>query len=339
MFNFRKKPEYTTISSSRPKPPADQGAAAAVDTPSDAEVEGSAEAEAETKAETKVESGVATKVVARTAAKPAKAETKGAAVPEPTPAQVREGRKLNLVDRNILLQAIDEAVRNGVLRHFKKIEPAILDQVVYGTRTELVRLLKRSSRSVRGMPKSAFLKEVEEDRARILAERNRVFGELEAMKGQLEQRRVEVDKIQLRLVRESRMEGIAKDEALAQRIFELFGGHGASHEMAAVREQITFMLLQSLQVERDKVIDAQMSEHRKEVENFERRIAKLNESLELTEEELQRIAKAKGIDPGVASIYRTVQGLSSDIDNAEARREMMSSIFEANLQLQKGTAA
>lgn len=297
MFNFRKKPEYTTISSERPTAAVEQEVSAAFDGPAEA-----------------------------------------AGVPEPKKT-AREGRKLNLVDRNILLKAIDEAVRNGVRRHFKKIEPETLDQVVFGTRTELVRLLKRSSRSVRGMPKAAFLKEVEEDRARILAERDRVHAELEGMQGELQRRKVEVDKIELQLVRESRMEGIAKDEALTQRIFEMFGGHEASHEMAAIREQVTFMLLQNLQNERDKVVEAQMAEHRKEVENFERRISKLNESLELTEVELQRMAKAKGIEHGVASIYRTVQGLSDEEADLELKREMMSSIFEANLQLQKGTAA
>jgi predicted nucleic acid-binding Zn-ribbon protein len=321
MFQFRKKPEYVTISS-KPKPPAEASEAdespaedvAGLDAP---EEQGPEDADLEAEAERSP------------APPPAKAEVTAG----------RAGRKLNLVDRNLLLKAIDEAVRNGVKRHFKKLDAKTLDQVVFGTRTELVRLLKRSSRSVRGMPKAAFLKEVEEDRARILAERDRVQAEIEAMRTQLDQRRVEVDRIQLQLMRDSRQESIQQDEALTQRLFDLFGGMEAGHELAAVREQVTFLLLQSLQAERDKVIEAQMAEHRKEVEKFERRISKLNESLELTEEELQRIAKAKGIEHGVASIYRTVQGLSGDENNLEARMEMMSSIFEANLALQKGTAA
>jgi hypothetical protein len=247
----------------------------------------------------------------------------------------KESRKLNLVNRNLLLSATDQAVRRGVSKYVPGLEAKVLDSIVLGTRTELVRLLKQSSRSVRGMPKAAFLREVEEDRAKILAEREQVQAEIERMMEQLAERRQEAEQYEQQLVWESRQEGIQQDEELTKRIFEMFGGTDATHEMAAIREQVTFLLLQQLNQERDKVVDAQMAERRHEVEHFERRISKLTRSLELTEEELQRMAKAKGIDPGVASIYRTVQGLDDAEGNYEAKLEMMASIFEANLALQK----
>lgn len=71
------------------------------------------------------------------------------------------------------------------------------------------------------------------------------------------------------------------------------------------------------------------------VELLERRIAKLTESLGVTEEELQRVLRMKGVDPGVASVYRSVQGLSADAVQAELKRELMSKIFQANLDLRK----
>lgn len=250
-----------------------------------------------------------------------------------------ESRRLNLVNRDLLLRAIDQAVRRGVGSKIPSIEPELLDKVVFGTRNELVRLLKESSRSVRGLPKAAFLREVEEDRQRILAERERVQAELEQLLEQLASRKEETRSIEAQLVWESRQSGIQQDEQLTSRIFEMFGGMDATHEQAAIREQVTFLLLKALNDEREKVVEAQMAEHRREVENFERRITKLTHSLELTEEELQRIAKAKGIDPGVASIYRSVQGLGSGADNYEVKLEMMASIFQANLALQKGVAA
>jgi hypothetical protein len=39
------------------------------------------------------------------------------------------------------------------------------------------------------------------------------------------------------------------------------------------------------------------------------------------------------VDVGVPSIYREVQGLSADAAQHERKREMMRSIFEANLAL------
>ena len=43
----------------------------------------------------------------------------------------------------------------------------------------------------------------------------------------------------------------------------------------------------------------------------------------------------KGLDDGIASIYRDVQGLSSDEANAEAKKEMMAQIFQANVLLRR----
>ena len=44
------------------------------------------------------------------------------------------------------------------------------------------------------------------------------------------------------------------------------------------------------------------------------------------------------IDPGVASIFREVQGLSNSDEQGETKKAMMSAIFEANLNFQKRAA-
>ncbi|MEM9802450.1 MAG: hypothetical protein AAGA20_19130 [Planctomycetota bacterium] len=40
-------------------------------------------------------------------------------------------------------------------------------------------------------------------------------------------------------------------------------------------------------------------------------------------------------DPGIASIYREVQGIHGDGTEARKRKEFMSQIFKANLKLQE----
>jgi hypothetical protein len=47
----------------------------------------------------------------------------------------------------------------------------------------------------------------------------------------------------------------------------------------------------------------------------------------------------KMVDPGVASIFKTVQGLRADDPQAQAKKAMMSTIFEQNLAFQKKPAA
>lgn len=71
----------------------------------------------------------------------------------------------------------------------------------------------------------------------------------------------------------------------------------------------------------------------RQIDQLERRIAKLTHILGITEDELRRVATMKGIDLGIASIYSTVQGLAVDADQYERKREMMKTIFEANFEL------
>jgi len=81
-----------------------------------------------------------------------------------------------------------------------------------------------------------------------------------------------------------------------------------------------------------------VSESQEQIELLERRIEKLTEHLDKTEAELRRVAAMKAIDSGIASVYDTVQGLSSGDSEFERKNEMLKGIFEANFALQKGAA-
>jgi hypothetical protein len=81
----------------------------------------------------------------------------------------------------------------------------------------------------------------------------------------------------------------------------------------------------ALETEREAV-DAQIGK-------LERRIAKLVGTTETMERALGSLAEAREPDIGIASIYRTTQGLSKNEANKEAKRAMMSDIFKANLEL------
>jgi len=72
-----------------------------------------------------------------------------------------------------------------------------------------------------------------------------------------------------------------------------------------------------------------------QIELLERRIAKLTQVLGLTEEELRRVAAQKGIDFGLPSIYKTVQGLTGAETEFERKKSMMLTILEANLALKR----
>ncbi len=76
------------------------------------------------------------------------------------------------------------------------------------------------------------------------------------------------------------------------------------------------------------------SQARKQIDVLERRLAKMARLLDQRDTEIvsrSRVAE----DTGVASIYRDVQGIDSRGDEATQKKELMSSIFEANLKLRE----
>ncbi|MCP3920520.1 MAG: diguanylate cyclase [bacterium] len=79
------------------------------------------------------------------------------------------------------------------------------------------------------------------------------------------------------------------------------------------------------------------SEYQREIDKLQRRVAKLTKSLGLTETELGRLRKVKNVDDGLSSIYRDVQGLGDEDLHSVLKKELMAKIFEANLDLRKGT--
>lgn len=75
------------------------------------------------------------------------------------------------------------------------------------------------------------------------------------------------------------------------------------------------------------------TEAQRKIDMLERRVAKLTHLLEITEANLRRIAAAKNIDLGIASIYRGVQGLPLEEEALAFKRNLMKEIFQANLEL------
>jgi len=80
------------------------------------------------------------------------------------------------------------------------------------------------------------------------------------------------------------------------------------------------------------------SAHRREVDLLERRIVKLTQLLAQTEADLRRIASMKNVDLGIASIYRSVQGLSLEEEARTFKKSLMKQIFQANLELRTAMA-
>lgn len=124
------------------------------------------------------------------------------------------------------------------------------------------------------------------------------------------------------------------DRLLSESILAMLAAQGYSAEALAALDQETIALaIKRFHEHRDRDVDGEADEARSRIDLLERRIAKLTQTLGATEEELKRVAALKGLDEGVSSIYRTVQGLSDSAEYKEIKRMLMREIFEANFEL------
>ncbi len=122
---------------------------------------------------------------------------------------------------------------------------------------------------------------------------------------------------------------------LVDKIQRIFATVTRTPEIESLEKQVVELAVAELYEERRKAVTAQMQEHGRQVDMLERRIAKLTSLLGVTEEELARVMSMKQIDAGVASIFKTVQGLRGDDASGVAKKAMMATIFEQNLAFQK----
>jgi len=248
----------------------------------------------------------------------------------------QRGKKLNLVDNGVLAESIGEAVGRALSEHAPDLEAERRTAIANDSRAFLIELLKGRARSIRGLPEKAFLKKVQASRDKIVREREAAQAQLVELLRELEEKRGDLSVKEQMLATESAAASEIQNKIVAEQIQEVFRQVGGdASDLADLQTKVTQLALSSLANERQKTMDAQVSEHQREVENFERRIAKLTESLAMTEEEMRKVATAKGIEIGVASIYRQVQGLSGEDANFEKKKELMSDIFQANVELKQ----
>ncbi|HED64542.1 MAG TPA: hypothetical protein ENJ09_03200 [Planctomycetes bacterium] len=158
--------------------------------------------------------------------------------------------------------------------------------------------------------------------------------EVDRLRVELEEQIREIDEIQ----RSAFADGQAAEEQwgrdLVSKVIALFQAEPDQTAGVVKLQKDTVALLKEELASFQRTSTAsQLLEAQNQIAQFERRVKKLTQSLERTEQELKRVASMKDVDMGVASLYRTVQGLSEEDDLFEAKREMLKNIFDANVAL------
>ncbi|MDF1839763.1 MAG: diguanylate cyclase [Planctomycetota bacterium] len=131
----------------------------------------------------------------------------------------------------------------------------------------------------------------------------------------------------------------AGGEDFRDRLDELMAKDGNLEQAASkLAEEILARAMREAQsAEAPKVDGSEDREqgYQREIDNLQRRVAKLTHSLGITEGEIARLQNSPDVEAGVASLYRNVQGLSTQDARAELKKDLMSAIFEANLNMKR----
>jgi hypothetical protein len=117
-------------------------------------------------------------------------------------------------------------------------------------------------------------------------------------------------------------------EEKAKRLLALAGGSALT---GGFEEEVLAILQTTLSEARRP--RASRAEVLREIGELERRVAQFKRLLEASEEELARMIQEKSLDPGVASIYRSVRGLDPTERDYARKRELLGLIYQANVEL------
>jgi hypothetical protein len=235
------------------------------------------------------------------------------------------GRWLRVLSRGALADLVGHAVERTLrLRLPELARERVLD--LRWTSTREFFELSRRARRVRGLSRKEFLHQLEGSKNSLLLEQQRARAEI----GELE---THAARLRAALAEHTGDLGPAEetelDEALAGDLRVLLG------ERAEAAESEIARTVERARHRRREAVERSIGGYRDRIEMLERRLVKLTDALTETEDVMAKLAAAAQIDPGIASVYRTVQGLAPESAWREAKLEMLREIFEANYAFQK----
>jgi len=238
-----------------------------------------------------------------------------------TPAELaRRGKTLRSVSLRQISTLIEQAVNRTLLARTIDVGPDEMQALLEGARGEFLSMLEAGARL---------------DSSRETLHRGRA-----SLEGELSRLRVELrGGPPAPLPAADGAVAAEEERQLAAALREAFATlDPQSPALLRVEREVLGRTQEALRASRRAAREAWQVERQEEVRNLERRIAKLVASLETAELAISRLAAAKGVEEGIASLYRRVQGLAVDAPQLELKRALLAEIFRANALMQ-GRAA
>ncbi len=233
-------------------------------------------------------------------------------------------KRVSLLDLSDLNVMIKEAVVNTLGEMGIALRPRELktqsDRVreeffnITSQRDDLQELVERLKSEVSELKKNRgrLAARVETDRTRLQKE---------------EKRQITVESMPLSA---ERIEAVKL--SISKRLAELFTESGMG---VGLRERAVALTLELIGEERQKAYDEAVVSQSERVTQLKRRVNKLVSKLDETEAILAAVEAGEDIDLGVASIYKSVQGLKGGVNFYDEKQDALKKIFDLNVELKK----
>jgi hypothetical protein len=232
-------------------------------------------------------------------------------------------QKVNVVGLDRIVALIEAAVHRTLraqMAGLGGIEKR--GEIAFATREEFLKLLSSNET-------------LEREHEEVVKEKDALEGQVTTLRRELGTVQATLAEREARVQSEERVRAAADDAALTREVDGLLERTGRKDDAAVRRltDDLLALFHARLTEERKRVTEARRKESQNEVELLNRRLTKLSMALQESEAELERVANAKQVDDGVASVFKDVQGLSPGDSRFQQKKGLMSSIFEANQKL------
>ena len=230
-------------------------------------------------------------------------------------------QNVNVLGIDRIIALIEAAVHRSLKSRLVGIER---EAVAESTKAEFLRLLRNNE-------------DLQRQKSEVERARERAEEEIDVMRRELNEKR---QALQLKLEQDAvdlanRYQG--ENAEIAMKVSDVVRALVASGDASTsmVEDKLMELVMNVVSGERENAENARRALRDREVDNLQRRINKLNDTLSKTESRLQRVSALKDVEAGISSIYREVQGIDEADEQAGKKKELMSEIFRANLKLQK----
>jgi phage shock protein A len=232
-------------------------------------------------------------------------------------------KNVTVLDWNRVQALIEKAVDEALAKRGVDLAPHVLQNVHRDAKEAFHRLVAERDR-------------LEETTRTLAQEKDDLARNVEALKSEILRSQQELATERDRAVRfeEVVVEGAQLDHAMVRleaRVRELIGD-GQTGDLAAKVAAVARSLLDE---EKKNAFDEAAAEQRRKVEQLERRLAKLQRALTDSESVIETLKSAKTGDPGIESVYKSVQGLDRNDSRAEQKRGLLDQVFRLNLELRE----